>query len=114
MKDIILYIPNLQLFREQAIKLSSQGSKLFSLNNGSLSYNISKTPVKYLDNESISLIRGFESDLNDLDTVKNIGECINEKGENKYIFKSDEDRLNYERVRGPVSEGQPYMIGVFA
>lgn len=111
---MILYIPDLKLFREQAINLSSKGSKLFSFNGGMISYNVLKTPVKYRGNESISLVRGFESDLNGIDTVKNIGECIDENGEKRYIFKSNEDRLTYERVRGPVTEGHPYMIGVFA
>lgn len=125
MKDIILYIPDLVKFRKQGVELSIIGNPLFSLIGSNLSYNVEKTPVKYLNNESVCLVKGLDSDLDKITTAIKIGECVGKKGFERYEFISEEYRLTYERIRGSlnytyeidgieVKGKHPYMIGVFA
>jgi hypothetical protein len=118
MKDIILYIPDLEAFRFEGQSLALKRDPLFSFDNGKLVYNIERIPVCYNGNESVCLVKGLDSDVERLSSVKILGTCINKK----YIFDTPECEVIYDRVIGPleVTDNEvgkyykPKIIGVFA
>lgn len=106
--DVITHVSDLTAFRAEALALADvDSSPFFTDDEGGLLYDCLKTPVHYLGNESLSLIRAVDdSQLDGLVNIHRIGLCIN----NEYVFDSDADKATYDRVRGGVL---PYMIGVF-
>jgi len=130
--DVITHVSDLEAFREEAKILAGavddEGSKLipdlfYDPEADELIYGVTKIPVHYSTPESVTLIRAEDaSDLDHFLHFHKLGECIN----NEYVFDSEDARLTYERVRGPlevtyvdetgetVTYRRPYMIGVFA
>ncbi len=118
MKDIILYIKNLEDFRAEGQARALTKDPLFSFNDGKLVFNVEKIPVKYNENESICLVKILDSDVDRINSIKRLGVCVDKE----YIFDSEECEAIYDRVNGPLeftdSEGEkhfkPKIIGVFA
>lgn len=99
-------------------------AKYFTFEDDSVSFNISKVPIKYLrGGSSICLVRGISrAVIESSESIKVLGECIN----GEYVFDTDEDRETYESIYdtttrmiddgegGQIEYTPPYMIGVFA
>lgn len=118
MKDIIVYIPDLEVFRSESAKLAFNNDPLLSFIDGKLIFNVEKIPVKYNENESICLVKILDSDIDRLNSIERLGICVDKE----YIFDSEECEAVYDRVNGPLeftdSYGEkhfkPKIIGVFA
>jgi len=109
--DVIVYISDLRLFREQT-------------KNDGIVTNTPRTPVHYNGGEALCIVRTNEKDMSHFITISSasrLGEVI----DGAAAFDSEDDRLTYERVRGPLSETvkvdgkqieilKPYLIGVIA
>ena len=126
--DIITYIPNLDLFREECQALAESGNKFFNYNGETLVYNVSQIPVHYNKDgiRSVCLVRLTTEDeqdtFNALTTVERLGVCENKQ----YTFDSQtkEDTYNDAYDQTPIEindkDGNIYiytpqpMIGVFA
>ena len=123
MIDIITYIPNLTLFRNEADQCAKNGVKGFSFDdNGSVLYDVSKIPVYYNSDgfRSVCLVRFVDKDevdvFNSLTTCEQIGVCENKS----YIF-DEGGKAIYDSVydQSPINTPDgayvpPEMIGVFA
>lgn len=124
MIDAIVHIKDLSAFRVEANLLAeSTDKRVKKLESGAIHFVPGKINVKYLGNESVCLVKFPELNyIDDIEPMCILGVCINKQ----YIFNNDDDKLTYERVRGPLTathteeDGtiteyeKPYMIGVFA
>lgn len=123
--DVITYVDDLILFREEAKVLAQTGDindLSYDAENDTLIYGVDKTPVYYNGNKSITLIRvDSDEDLQHFNHMTRLGECIN----GEYVFDDSSKQAVYEsiydttpklvNVDGDVVEvSPPYMIGVFA
>ena len=99
-------------------------AKYFTVEDGTVSFNVAKIPVTYSNNDSsICLVRGISRAIIESSaSIKVLGRCI----DNEYVFDSNEAKETYESIYdtttrmiddgegGQVSYTPPYMIGVFA
>jgi len=119
--DILTYIKDLNLFREECKLKAESGSKFFSIDGGIISYNVSKIPVFYNGLESACLVRVVTDseidEFNSLTSIENIGEYVS----GEYVFAvGGEDKYNavYDQSEVTLDDGSiykpPSMIGVFA
>lgn len=122
MIDIITHIPDLDAFRLEATGNAINGVLGFAIIDGLLSYNITKIPVYYGENnDSLCLVRLISDEellvFSAMSSCSRIGTCE----DNAYIF-DDGGKVIYDSVydQTPVEleDGTfytpPLMIGVFA
>ena len=127
--DLITYVADIQAMGVEGAEIAASEDSplrgLFSLDeDGGLSFNVIKIPVKYISgNKSLCLCRGLSREAIALSTtIQVLGECIN----NEYVFDSEEAKdlyeATYDTTTRLVDDGEggtfehtpPYMIGVFA
>lgn len=126
--DLITHVTSITEMVEEAISIQSdEGStlaKYFTVEGGSVSFNVAKVPVNYSSGgSSVCLVRGISrAAIESSESIKVLGQCIN----GQYVFDSDADRETYESIYdtkprmiddgegGTIECTPPYMIGVFA
>ena len=123
MVDIVTYIPDLSLFREEVETKARNGEHGFIFDlDGDLHYNIAKIPVHYNKDGIRSLCVIRLSSQQDIDTFNSISSCekIGEYKQGAYLFDTGGDEIYnsvYERSTITTAEGDytaPEMIGVIS
>ena len=123
--DVITYVDDLILFREEAKALAQTGDindLSYDAETDALIYGVDKTPVHYNGNRSVTLIRvDSDEDLQHFNHMTRLGECVN----GEYVFDSEQSEAIYDQVYDSspytinidgelVTVTPPKMIGVFA
>jgi len=126
--DLITHVSSLLAMAEEAIAIQNDEesalAKYFTVDEGSVTFNVSKIPVTYSSGgATVCLVRGISRDV--IESSKSIdvlGECIN----GEYVFDSEDAKDIYESIYDTkprmIDDGEggefeytpPYKIGVFA
>lgn len=102
--NCITHITDLAAFRAEIRNI--EGSRYIKINrDNQVVFLAPKTPVLYVGNESLCLVKIGENILNKIENISVLGECVG----GEYIFNSTESEETYFRLKGDLNP-----VGLFS